>query len=156
MSDDDKGKAPGGAPTVRKSFMRRFVLDRTEDATGTSGTGVVAEGVCFSSGKVALTWFSHYGAVNVYDSQEVTKVLHGHGGKTLIEYLDRDMTGGPDLFIENAAMKKYISEIHHAIEPLVGMLRMRSPDDPLKGYADNAMKAMTPSEELLAILRGKK
>ena len=60
--------------TVQKSFQRRFVLDRKQDATGTSGTGIVAEGIMFSNGKVALTWFSHYGAVNVYDSIEVVRV----------------------------------------------------------------------------------
>ena len=58
--------------TVQKSFQRRFVLDR----------------ILFSNGKVALTWFSHYGAVNVYDSIEVVRVLHGHGGKTLIVWTD--------------------------------------------------------------------
>lgn len=76
--------------TVKKSFARRFVLDRKEDITGTSGTGVVAEGVMFSGGKVALHWFSHYGAVNVYDSIEVVRVLHGHGGNTSIVWMDEE------------------------------------------------------------------
>lgn len=61
--------------TVQKSFRRRFVLDR----------------ILFSNGKVALTWFSHYGAVNVYDSIEVVRVLHGHGGKTLIVWTDPEV-----------------------------------------------------------------
>lgn len=78
-------------PTVKKSFSRRFVLNRMEDETGTSGTGVVAEGILFSSGKIALTWFSHYGAVNVYDSIQVVEHLHGHGGKTLIEWIDKEV-----------------------------------------------------------------
>lgn len=75
-------------PTARKSFARRFVLNRSEDSTGTSGTGIVAEGICFSNGKVALHWLSHLGAVNVYDSMEVTTVLHGHNGNTVVEWLD--------------------------------------------------------------------
>lgn len=78
-------------PAVKKSFAKRFILNRLQDATGTSGTGIVAEGVVFSGGKVALTWFSHYGAVNVYDSMEVVKVLHGHNGMTLIEFIDNDV-----------------------------------------------------------------
>ncbi|TXH09063.1 MAG: hypothetical protein E6R04_09290 [Spirochaetes bacterium] len=64
------------------------MLNRHEDATGTSGTGIVAEGVCFSNGKVALHWLSHYGAVNVYDSMQVTEGIHGHEGKTKIEWID--------------------------------------------------------------------
>ena len=79
------------APTVKQSRSRRFVLDRHEDATGTSGTGIVAEGVEFSNGKVALHWFSHYGAVNVYDSMLVTTALHGHNGKTKVIYLDAEL-----------------------------------------------------------------
>lgn len=74
--------------TVQKSFARRFILERNKDVTGTSGTGTVAEGVMFSGGKVALHWFSHYGAVNVYDSIEVVRVLHGHSGSTQIVWLD--------------------------------------------------------------------
>jgi hypothetical protein len=76
-------------PTAKQSHARRFVLNRTEDFTGTSGTGVVAEGICFSNGKVALHWLSHLGAVNVYDSMEVTEALHGHGGLTKIEWIDK-------------------------------------------------------------------
>lgn len=67
------------------------MLDRKEDATGTSGTGIVAEGVLFSNGKVALTWFSHFGAVNVYDSIEVVRVLHGHQGRTVIVWVDPEV-----------------------------------------------------------------
>jgi hypothetical protein len=71
-------------PTVRESSARLFVLDRKVDATGTSGVGIVAEGVKFSNGKVALHWLSHFGAVNVYDSMEVCEQLHGHGGNTKV------------------------------------------------------------------------
>lgn len=87
---EKEAKVSKGIPTVKKSFARRFVLDRKHDATGTSGTGIVAEGILFSNGKVALTWFSHYGAVNVYDSMEVVKVLHGHSGSTDIVWVDEE------------------------------------------------------------------
>lgn len=69
-------------PTAKQSHARLFVLNRKVDSTGTSGTGIVAEGVRFSNGKVALHWLSHLGAVNVYDSMEVCEQLHGHGGNT--------------------------------------------------------------------------
>lgn len=75
-------------PVVQQSHARRFVLNRTKDMTGTSGTGIVAEGVCFTNGKVALHWLSHFGAVNVYDSMEVTEALHGHNGSTMVEWVD--------------------------------------------------------------------
>lgn len=69
--------------------MRRFYLQRNEDATGTSGTGKVAEGVEFQCGRVALTWLSHYGTVGVYDNMRVVQTLHGHEGRTLVVWLDQ-------------------------------------------------------------------
>lgn len=44
---------------------QRFRLVRHEDVSGVSGTGVVAEGVLFSSGKAVLSWCSEYGTVSV-------------------------------------------------------------------------------------------
>jgi hypothetical protein len=76
-------------PTAKQSTARLFILDRSVDATGTSGTGIVAEGVRFSNGKVALHWLSHLGAVNVYDSMEVCETLHGHGGRTVVRWVDK-------------------------------------------------------------------
>lgn len=73
------------------SRMRRFKLVRTEDVSGTSGTGVVAEGVEFSSGQVAMTWFSALGCVNVYDNMRVVVALHGHEGRTTVQWLDPEV-----------------------------------------------------------------
>ncbi|TAL42467.1 MAG: hypothetical protein EPN91_08790 [Salinibacterium sp.] len=75
-------------PTAKRSIAKLFVLNRKHDHTGTSGTGIVAEGVRFSNGKVALHWLSHLGAVNVYDSMDVCEVLHGHDGNTVVEWKD--------------------------------------------------------------------
>lgn len=45
------------------SEPRLFVLDRVEDVSGVSGTGVVAEGIEFSDGVGALRWIVHPGRV---------------------------------------------------------------------------------------------
>ncbi len=68
--------------------MRRFQLHRDEDETGVSGTGVVAEGVEFSSGAVAFTWLTHHRCTNNYESMKTVVELHGHGGKTRVVYID--------------------------------------------------------------------
>jgi hypothetical protein len=68
--------------------MRRFRLIRTEDVSGVSGTGVVAEGVAFASGKVALSWCSELPTVTVYDGIGDLERIHGHEGRTRIEWLD--------------------------------------------------------------------
>ena len=68
--------------------MRRFLLIRDEDVSGVSGTGVVAEGVVFSTGKVVLSWCSAYRSVTVYDTIGDLETVHGHEGRTRTEWLD--------------------------------------------------------------------
>lgn len=68
--------------------MRRFYLNRKEDETGVSGTGVIAEGVMFSSGKVAMTWKTKYTSYVFYDSIEDVEHIHGHNGKTELVWID--------------------------------------------------------------------
>lgn len=61
--------------------MRRFYLERKDDVSGVSGTGMVAEGVEFDNGKVAMTWKSEFPSVTVYDSATVVEKVHSHKGK---------------------------------------------------------------------------
>lgn len=68
--------------------MRRFFLQRDEDHSGVSGTGVVAEGVQFTSGFVALTWLTHLSCMAFYHSADVMMKIHGHGGKTRLVFVD--------------------------------------------------------------------
>lgn len=70
---------------------KRFLLNRTEDVSGISGTGVVAQGVQFSDGKCVTRWVeSRVGAVQtcVWDSMEDVEAVHGHGGSTEVVWLD--------------------------------------------------------------------
>jgi hypothetical protein len=68
--------------------MRRFHLQRNEDATGISGTGRVAEGVVFSTGWVALTWLTEVNSLVFYPSMANVQHIHGHGGLTQIVFED--------------------------------------------------------------------
>lgn len=69
---------------------RRFQLNRVEDATGVSGTGIVAQGCAFPSGKAALAWCTSGtpNSVALYDTVEDLVAIHGHGGRTVVEWLD--------------------------------------------------------------------
>lgn len=79
---------------------QRFVLVRDEDESGVSGTGVVADGVQFRTGWIALCWRNAgtggriETAINtgmgIYPDLEAVRTVHGHGGKTRIEWVDRD------------------------------------------------------------------
>ena len=70
--------------------FRRFVLDRRDDETGVSGAGIVAEGVEFSNGVIALQWTSEFPTSVVFHTRglESVEAVHGHGGKTQIVWLD--------------------------------------------------------------------
>lgn len=68
---------------------RLFLLYRHEDATGVSGTGIVAEGCQFSDGRVALRWTTDKApsSTAVYDSIGDVEAIHGHDGRTELVWL---------------------------------------------------------------------
>lgn len=72
--------------------LRRFRLERTEDVSGSSGTGTVAEGVEYGpGGKVALFWAPGAAgaqSVGLYDRIEDVVLIHGHDGRTAVVYHD--------------------------------------------------------------------
>lgn len=70
---------------------RLFVLVRDRDHTGVSGEGVVAEGVQFSTGRVALHWIAGgISSTALHDSLENVEAIHGHGGSTRVVFLNGD------------------------------------------------------------------
>ena len=73
--------------------MRKFILFRTEDETGVSGTGVVAEGVEFFDGTVAMRWRTGTSSTAIYDKIEHVEEIHGHGGKTVVIWPEEPNTG---------------------------------------------------------------
>lgn len=58
------------------------------DETGVSGVGVIAEGVEFTRGRVVLTWLTGTQGTTLFDSIQGVLDVHGHDGKTTIEWLD--------------------------------------------------------------------
>ncbi|MGH9249002.1 MAG: hypothetical protein ACRD0W_05740 [Acidimicrobiales bacterium] len=74
-----------------RAAPRRFVLDRIEDETGLSGTGVVAWGIAFPDGEVVTRWCSDASGVHqtcVWHSIEHVQRVHGHNGATKVRWLD--------------------------------------------------------------------
>lgn len=62
--------------------MKTFYLLRHEDLHGHSGLGVVAEGVIFDNGLVALTWLSKWKTITMFSNIKEVHDLHNHGGRT--------------------------------------------------------------------------
>lgn len=69
--------------------MRRFHLQRTEDLSGKSGTGVVAQGVQFDDGSCAMRWLTDTASTAVYASAADVETIHGHEGRTRLVWLDQ-------------------------------------------------------------------
>lgn len=72
--------------------FRRFVLERRFDVSGVSGSGIVAGGVVFPSGKCITQWRATadipVGSTVFYESLEQIVAIHGHGGETVVRFLD--------------------------------------------------------------------
>jgi hypothetical protein len=75
-------------------MSRRFVLVRNEDATGISGTGTVAEGIEWTRGWCSLMWLTDKFSCSIYPSIRDIEVIHGHNGKTQIQWLDPPTSAG--------------------------------------------------------------
>ena len=71
---------------------RRFELHRSEDVTGVSGTGIVAEGVEYSDGVVSLHWTTEWpsSVVHYERGRESVEAVHCHNGLTKIVFLDHE------------------------------------------------------------------
>jgi L-alanine-DL-glutamate epimerase-like enolase superfamily enzyme len=64
--------------------MRTFRLRRVEDESGVSGTGIVAEGVEFTHGEIALSWLTQHRSIGFYPNRKELMNIHGHEGKTIL------------------------------------------------------------------------
>jgi len=68
--------------------IRTFHFQRDEDASGVSGTGVVAEGAIFSNTKIVLSWLTVHKSMAIYDSLAEMLAIHGHDGRTRLVWDD--------------------------------------------------------------------
>lgn len=68
----------------RRSEVKTFELHRDADETGISGTGVVAQGVIWTDGTVAIRWLTANRSGAYYDNIQDVERIHGHNGKTRI------------------------------------------------------------------------
>lgn len=64
--------------------FKEFYLQRIEDDSGVSGTGIVARGVIFPSGKAVLEWQTFHTSLAIYQNIQDVEAIHGHHGKTLV------------------------------------------------------------------------
>lgn len=92
--------------------FRRFRLVRHEDNTGTSGTGIVARGVQYPDGAVHMQWINDdnddletnsngVAFKPAPDGIEATREIHGHDGRTTIEWIDKETRSDTEIDCES-------------------------------------------------------
>ena len=70
-----------GPQGTGKSSLARLAADRF------TGGNIFA--VQFSNGQVAMHWTSQLQSIAIFDSTAVVEAIHGHEGKTHIEWIDK-------------------------------------------------------------------
>lgn len=101
---DDGAAAPEVSPSLAKAaitplaaeapapssplYPALFKLDRHHDVSGVSGTGIVAEGVVWSDGAVAMRWLGDRPSTAAWGNLDDVVETHGHNGATEIRWLD--------------------------------------------------------------------
>ncbi len=63
---------------------RLFWLERTEDVSGVSGTGRIAEGVEWTNGMVTVSWLGTFHSIETVLNIHTIEAIHGHDGRTKI------------------------------------------------------------------------
>jgi hypothetical protein len=92
QSSRDVVDGPQLRPPGEEPLPRRFALHRPRDPTGVSGTGLVAFGTVYPSGRTTLAWcVGDVASVTVYDSADQVLQIHGHDGAAELVWID-----GPD------------------------------------------------------------
>lgn len=72
------GLAPRPMPKRAAQGMRKFTVYRHNDQTGVSGTGIVAEGVEFACGHIAIKWLTPlpHGDLQIKESLDAFLKIH--------------------------------------------------------------------------------
>jgi hypothetical protein len=86
-----KKKEPKFASTAKSiPELKRFYLERVEDVSGTSGTGIVAAGVVYPSGAAVIEWTTVVKSISIYHSVAELDAIHSHEGRTVVRWVKED------------------------------------------------------------------
>lgn len=87
LKKNSQGKFPSVNPD-NIPMVKKFILQRNEDATGNSGTGCVAIGCLMPSGACFMEWTTVIKSWCYYNSIADLEAIHGHDGKTKVQWID--------------------------------------------------------------------
>ena len=87
---------------------RLFALVRTDDVSGVSGTGRVADGVQWPDGTVTMRWRTTKATTVGADCIEDVVEIHGHDGRTTVAWSDPDGT----VVVERTCSRSFVHGSH--------------------------------------------
>lgn len=97
---------------VSERTIRTLHLERDEDVSGISGTGIVAYGVEFPDGSVVLRWDTKVRSTVFYDSIQDVETITGHGGRTRIVFEPADLSNAK---AEIARLRMFEEKVTHGL-----------------------------------------
>lgn len=105
----------------KSSSIKTFCLNRVEDETGVSGTGIVAQGAVFSNNKVVISWLSKHSSITTFNSIKDMLSVHGHSGKTQIVWDKKDHSNNGKMesvadLVENWYMDEPMNSFEYCLE----------------------------------------
>lgn len=101
---------------------------RERDHSGISGTGLVAEGMEFSNGQVALSWLGELTSITIHQSVANVEQIHGHHGATYLVFLDEKKPSPSERLKDS--LRLAIVEHQKASKRLNQLIRMVTGDHP--------------------------
>lgn len=99
-------------------MCRRFTLVR-EEHDGINQPGVVAEGVVFESGKVALNWLQRPHSIQTFDSIADVIAVQKQNGVTRIAWVDHRDSRPSETSVQRNGMEQ-LREARAALSGLLG------------------------------------
>jgi hypothetical protein len=89
---------------------RRFAMVRYSDPSGVSGVGLVAYGVQFDDGHVAVRWVSDAPSTSLWDGIADLMAVHGHRGATVVHWIDPEPGAAPAPRANGSAARRVDAE----------------------------------------------
>lgn len=97
----------------REPQARLFVLYRSADATGVSGTGIVADGVQWPGGQVTIRWRGKHRSTVHWDELADVLAIHGHDGATRPVWLSTPNDGEADIVFRDGLHLYWSTHCRH-------------------------------------------
>lgn len=108
--------------------LQRIQLYREKDHSGVSGVGLIAEGIVFTDGRVAIRWTGDLSSITLHNSIANVERVHGHHGGTHVVFLDQEKPDPTDRLME--ALRVAVADHERTSRRIKALVKMVTGDHP--------------------------